>query len=118
MSNAAIVVMWGPPIPGRELKALELFQEAMQFYAKLKEKGEIESVEPVILRNPGADLSGFTIIRGDREKLLKMQDSLEARRFDARSGLLLHNFKTVEAFIGDGLQPMMTEWASVVKELA
>jgi len=118
MSDAAIVVMWGPPIPGRELKALELFQEAMQFYAKLREKGEIESVEPVILKNPGADLDGFTIIRGDREKLLKAQNSPEARRFDIRSGLLLHNFKTLEAFIGDGLQPRLTEWASVVRELA
>jgi len=117
MANAAIVVMWGAHIPGRELKSLELFQEGMQFFAKLKEKGEIESVETVILRNPGADLVGFNIIRGDREKLLKVQNSPEARRFDFRSGLLFHNFRTVEAFIGDGLQQMMTEWATVAKEL-
>jgi len=118
MSNAAIVVMWGAHIPGRELKALGLFEEAVQYYAKLKEKGEIDSAEPVILRNPGADLAGLTIIRGDREKLHRIQNSPEARRFDNRSGLLLHNFKTMEAFIGDGLQPMIAEWASVVKELA
>ena len=117
MSNAAIVVMWGAHIPGRELKALGLFEEAVQYYAKLKEKGEIESAESVILRNPGADLGGFTIIRGDREKLLKMQTSPEARRFDNRSLLLLHNFKTVEAFVGDGVQQMMTEWATAAKEV-
>ena len=65
MANAALVIGWGPVVPGREQKALQVFGEAIQYYTRLQQQGQIESFEPVALEPHGGDLNGFLLVRGD-----------------------------------------------------
>jgi len=117
MASDAIVVFWGRAVRGHEMKAVQLFNEAVQYYAGLKEKGEIESTESVFLNNNGDDLAGFSIIRGDRDKLLRQKYSKERIRLNQRAEIILRNFKVVDATIGQGIQAALAEWPSNIKDL-
>ena len=45
MADEALFIGWGDVVRGRESKALEVFNESLQFYGRLQQEGTIESVE-------------------------------------------------------------------------
>ena len=57
-ANAALFIGWGQAIPGREQKALQVFNEGIQYWSKLQQQGMIESFEPFLLEPHGGDLAG------------------------------------------------------------
>jgi hypothetical protein len=118
MAKAGLFVGWGQPIPGREQKALQLFQEVMQFYVRLQQQGEIESFEPILLEPHGGDLNGFVLIRGDAEKLARLRISAEFNGYTQRAQLLLMHVGIVGAMYGDELQQSMAEYGQHVAALA
>lgn len=113
----AIVFLAGAPIPGREQKALQFFNEVSQFYAQKKEKGEIENVESLVFDDFSAEISGITIIRGDPDKLDKISSSDDAVSRGHRGELLFRNFRMVRAFVGQPMQGRMANYAKQISEL-
>lgn len=103
MADAALFVGFGTTIPGRERRALAVFNEAVAYYTRLQQQGEIESFEPVLLEPHGGDLGGFLLLRGERDKLHRVRRSEEFERLSARAGLVVHSFGIVGAAIGEGL---------------
>lgn len=118
MANAALFVGWGPPVRGREQKALQVFGEAMQYYARLQRDGEIESFEPVQLEPHGGDLSGFALIKGDREKLNRLRYSEEFLHNLNRAVLVVENVGVIGAFIGEDLNRLYGNFGQQVQELS
>lgn len=118
MADAALFLGWGNPIPGREAKALMVFNEVMQYYGGLVQSGSIESFEPVILSPHGGDLAGFFLIRGSREKLNALKDSDEFGRHLSRAGLIVTNVGLVDAAIGASLAQGMGVYQQQLQELA
>jgi hypothetical protein len=117
MAKGAIFIGWGDPLPGYREKALKVFNEAMQFWARLQKQGEIESFEPVFLDYHGGDLSGFSLIRGDREKLSRLRMNPEFESINARAALITKNLGVVDAFIGDELQRRLADFQKQVSDL-
>ena len=117
MANGALVIGWGSVIPGREQKSLQVFNEAIQYYARLQQQGTIESFEPVILQYHGGDLQGFVLLRGDREKLSALQSNEEFMRLSNRAALVVENMGIINAYIGEELQRVFTEFGPLVDEL-
>ena len=118
MTKAALFLGWGQPIPGREQKALQAFQEAMQFYGRLQQEGVIESFEPILLEPHGGDLNGFGLIRGDAEKLARLRMSAEFNSYIQLAQLVLTDVGVVGAMYGDELQQAMAEYARQLAALA
>ena len=85
MAGEALFLGWGPVVRGREQKALQVFQETIEYYGKLQQEGQIDSFEPVLIAPHGGDLGGFVLLRGERAKLDRdpRQRGLRAAR-DAR----------------------------------
>jgi len=73
----ATVAFWGAPVHGYELKSMQLFSEVNEFYRRMKQKGEIESFEVVLLHNFGDELRGHG--RNGRERKTA-QDSGQRRK--------------------------------------
>ena len=117
MATGALVIGWGPAVRGRELKALQVFNEAIQFYTRLQQQGTIESFEPVALEPHGGDLAGFLLIRGDREKLNAIRTSEEFLRLNNRAALIVDNFGVITAFIGEELQRQFADFGAQAAEL-
>ncbi|HEU4785099.1 MAG TPA: hypothetical protein VFS83_17310, partial [Ktedonobacterales bacterium] len=84
MANAALFIGYGPVVAGRAQQALQVFGEAVQYYGRLQQQGQIESFEPVFLEPHGGDLSGFILLRGDRDKLNSARYSEEFLRLTNR----------------------------------
>jgi hypothetical protein len=117
MATGALVIGWGPAVRGRELKALQVFNEAIQYYTRLQQQGTIESFEPVALEPHGGDLNGFVLVRGDREKLNALRTSEEFIHLTNRAELIVNNLGVITAFIGEELQRQLTDFGTLVSEL-
>jgi hypothetical protein len=118
MATGALMIGWGSTVRGREQKALQLFNEAIQYYTRLQQQGTIESFEPVVLEAHGGDLQGFLLVRGDREKLNALRSSEEFLHLTNRAELVLDNVGIVTAFIGEELQRQLTDFQTLVSELS
>lgn len=104
MADTALFIGYGPTIPGREQRALALFNEVLGYYTKLQQRGEIESFEAVLLEPHGGELGGFLLLRGEAEKLDRVRRSEEFLGYNAQAGLVVLNFGVVGAYIGAGLE--------------
>lgn len=117
MADTAIFIGYGPTIPGREQAALTLFNEVIGYYTGLRERGEIESFEAVLLEPHGGELVGFLLLRGEAGKLDRLRRSEEFLEYNARGGLALNNFGVVGAYIGQGLQGRFAVFGKLVAQL-
>jgi hypothetical protein len=76
MAAMGVFIGCGPPIRGREANGLEVFNEEVEYWARLQQEGQIESFEVVLHSPHGGDLSGFALLRDSGESL----DRIPAQR--------------------------------------
>jgi hypothetical protein len=105
MAEAGLFVGFGLPVRGRERQAVRVFTEALEYYARLQEQGEIESFETVFLESHGGDLNGFTLVHGDPDQLMRIRTSDEFLRLSLRADLITEGFGVIGAVLGEGLGP-------------
>lgn len=117
MANAALFIGFGLGIPGRERQSLQVFGEAVQYYGRLQQQGRIESFEPVLLEPHGGDLSGFFLLRGERDKLNSVRSSEEFLRLTNRATLVVQNVGIVSAFIGDEQSHVFQDYIKQATEI-
>jgi hypothetical protein len=117
MAGEALFLGWGPVVRGRELKALEVFQETLTYYGTLLQDGRIDSFEPVLMAPHGGDLAGFILLRGSRSSLDEIRSSDEFRRLVARAGAVVDDVGVIDAYTGDALGQQMATFRSVSEEL-
>lgn len=101
MASAALFIGYGAVMPGRARQALQVFNEALEYYGRLQQRGQIESFEPVFLEPHGGDLAGFMLLRGERDKLNSVRYSEEFSRLTNRATLVCENVGIVSAFTGE-----------------
>ena len=117
MADTALFVGYGPTIPGREQRALGLFNEVLAYYTRLQARGEIESFEAVLLEPHGGELGGFLLLRGEADKLDRVRRSEEFLGYNARAGLVVTNFGVVGAYIGAGLERQFAVFGKLLADL-
>ncbi len=117
MANA-LFIGWGHSVRGREQQALQVFNEAIQYFSGLQQRGEIEAFEPVALEPHGGDLYGFLLVRGDPDRLARVRASEEFRRVIQRAGLVVEGMGVVTAFVGDDLNRQFGILQQQASELA
>jgi len=118
MADGVIFIGWGPAIPGREEKALQVFGEAVQYWTSLQQTGRIESIEAVALDPHGGELSGFALLRGDRATLGEVRGSDEFFRINTRAQLAVQNFGVVPGVTGSELQRLFALFEEQVRDFA
>jgi hypothetical protein len=118
MANAAIFIGWGIPVTGREQKAIQVFGEAIEYWTRMQQAGEIESFEPFQLEPHGGDLAGFCVLRGDAERLGRLRGTEEFQRLNARAGIVVTNFGVVNAVTGEALNQQFAQFGQFAAELA
>jgi hypothetical protein len=118
MATGALFIGWGSVVRGREQKALQVFNEAIEYYTRLQQQGMIEGFEPVALEPHGGDLHGFLLVHGDREKLNALRSSEEFLRLNTRAELVVDSLGIVTAFIGEELQRQFADFQTQAAELS
>ena len=117
MADFGLFVGFGYPVRGRERQAVKVFNEAIEYYARLQQQGEIESFESVFLEPHGGDLNGFTLIRGDRDKLASIRTSDEFARLSIRADLIVEGFGVIGAQLGEQIETLMVVYNEQVEGL-
>jgi hypothetical protein len=104
MSDTAWFIGWGDTHPGREKFARKHYAEFVEILTRLKEAGEIERFETVLLEPHGGDLDGFTLVYAPPEKLavLELREDLHALR--TRAMLDHGRFGVILAATGDAVE--------------
>lgn len=104
MADYGLFIGWGPAVRGREMKSLEVFNEALQWWAGKQQSGEIESMTVCFLSPHGGDLGGFLLIRGEQQKLLQITASDEYGRLNAKAALIVENFGAIPCVLDGEVQ--------------
>lgn len=117
MADDALFIGWGEVVRGREGKAVEVFNESIEYYGKLQQDGKIESFEPWFLAGHGGDLGGFILLRGEREQLDEVRRSPEFDRLQTRVAMIVDGSGTVNAFTGEQLGRLMGEFQDATADL-
>ena len=117
MAEAGLFVGFGLPVRGRERQAVTVFTEALEYYGRLQQQGEIESFETVFLDSHGGDLNGFTLLRGDPDKLASIRTSEEFMRLSLRADLITDRFGVVGAVLGERIGTLMGVYSEQVEDL-
>ena len=117
MADAGLFIGWGPVVRGRERQALEVFNEALQYYSDLQKRKEIESSEVVLLEQHGGDLNGFILLRGDQERLARLRNDPDFQKRTIRAALFVDNIGVVGALIGAGVTRVMTDYQEEVSKI-
>jgi hypothetical protein len=117
MADAGLFLGWGEPVRGREQSGLQVFNEGLEFYARLQQEGRIESVETVLLEPHGGDLSGFILLRGSAEQMDAVLRDEEFERLTARASMIVQSLGVVRAAVGEGLGRQIQLYQEAVGEL-
>jgi hypothetical protein len=117
MAEAGLFLGWGEPVTGREAKGLEVFGEALAYYAKAEQDGRIESHETVFLGPHGGDLGGFILARGSDAQIAALRAEDEFERITTRATLVVQNVGVVDAAVGDGVQDAVAVYQAAVADL-
>ena len=117
MAEAGLFVGWGDPITGREAKGLEVFGEALAYYAKAEQDGRIESHETVLLAPHGCELAGFILARGSREQMAALRAEDEFERLNTRATLIVQKVGVIDAALGDDLERAIGVYQTAVTDL-
>jgi hypothetical protein len=117
MADDALFIGWGEVVRGREKKAVEVFNESVQYYVQLQQDGKIDSFEPYFLGPHGGDLGGFILLRGEREALDEIQRSEEFERLQARVSMIVDGSGVVPAVTGEALARGMGIFEEAANEL-
>ena len=118
MADDALFLGWGEVVRGREAKAVEVFNESIEYYGRLQQDGKIESFEPYFLAPHGGDLGGFVLLHGEREQLDEIVRSEEFERLQARVTMIVDGSGTVPAVTGNALARGMGHFQEAARDLA
>jgi hypothetical protein len=116
VADAALFIGFGEVVRGREKRALKNFNESMEYYTGLQNEGRIESFD-VILLGPHARLSGFAVMRGTEQQLDAVRHSKDFRVQVARARLIVDDLVIAEAYAGEGLAQLLSEYQEAVNQL-
>jgi hypothetical protein len=117
MADFGLFIGFGFPARGREQKAAQVFNEAVELWSRLQNDGEIESWEAFFLEPHGGDLGGFFLLRGEQEKIARVRGSDDLLRVATRAQLIVDSFGIVGVETGARINSQMQLFLESAGEL-
>ena len=108
MSDAGLFIGWGEVVRGREDRALEVFNETIEYYGQLQSDGRIESFDVALLEPHGGELQGFVLLRGSEEQIDTVHRDDDFQRLMTKASLIIDDLGLIPAYIGEGLGRAMS----------
>jgi hypothetical protein len=118
MASKTVMIEWGMPIQGRELKALEVFASSVAYWTKLQEDSKIENFGTFgnLTGNMSAR-AGFAILNGTDEQIDTLIDGEEWRSFLTDILVIGNNVQVNLLETGEKMQTRMERYAKSVKKI-
>jgi hypothetical protein len=103
MADAGLFIGWGDVVRGREDRALDVFNETIEFYGQLQSDGRIEDFEVVLLEPHGGELQGYAMLRGSEDQIAAIRRDEDFERLMTKASLIVDDLGYIGAAIGASL---------------
>ncbi len=117
MADAALFIGWGQVVRGREKRAVQVFNESVEYWGGLQGDGKIEDFEVVLLAPHGGDLAGFALLRGSQDQISALRADEEFERRITRADLIIDSQGVIDALVGEGIARGMGQYQAEVDDL-
>ena len=111
--DAAIVITWSEPIPGRERQALEYATEVNDYWEGRRAAGKCSAPEMFFFSNG----HGLWMVKGERDVLFGEYLAAESQRLETKGELLLQDYGCDFTKTGPAADAHMLEYAGIGREL-
>lgn len=113
MADRVLLISWGRPVPGREERGLEVFNEAVGLYGRKQQDGKIEAFD-VALLVPNAKLDGYIAVRGSGDQIALLQEDEEYQRNMADASLIVEDLAVCVGYTNEGVARQMEIYQDAV----
>jgi hypothetical protein len=117
MADAGLFIGWGQVVRGREKRAVEVFNESVEYWGGLQGDGKIEDLEIVLLSPHGGDLGGFALLRGSADQMNALRSDEEFERRITRADQIVETLGVVDAVVGEGIGRVMGVYQEEIEAL-
>jgi hypothetical protein len=108
-----LFMSWGSPVPGREERGLEVFNEAIGICGRMQQEGRIEKFD-VVLLEPNGDLNGYIEIHGSAEQIAAVHEDEEFQRNTVDASLIVEKLRHVNGVTNDEISRQMAMYQESV----
>lgn len=116
MAERVLFISWGEVVRGREVAALENFNETIGLYGRMQQEGRIESFD-VVLLDPSMDIAGYAEIHGSGEQIAALKESEDFRRALYNGSLIVDNLKMADGYTNEGIAKEMELYQEAISKV-
>jgi hypothetical protein len=116
MADRVLMITWGRPIPGREERGLEVFNEALGINGRKQQEGKIESFDVAFL-NANALLDGYILVRGSLDQLSLLQEDEEFQRNILDASLVVENLCMTMGYCDTGVARQVEMYQDAISKV-
>jgi hypothetical protein len=116
MADRLLVISWGPPVRGREERALEVFNDALGLCGRMQQDGRIESFD-VVLLNPTGDMQGYIEMHGSSEQIAALDQDEEFERNTIDAQLIVENLRHTVGYTNEGVARQMAMYQEALAKV-
>lgn len=116
MADRVLHIGWDQPIPGREERSLEVFNEALGLYGRMQQDGRIESFD-VVLFDPNGGPNGYMELRGTSAQLAAVRADEEFRRMLMDAALIVANLRLIDGLCNEGIAREMAVYQEALTKV-
>lgn len=116
MADRVLFIGWGNPVPGREERGLEVFNEALGLLGRMQQDGRVDGFD-VALLDPNTDLGGYVVVRGSAEQIAGVRADDEFRRNMIDASLIVENLRHIEGFTNEGVAREMAMYQEAIAKV-
>jgi hypothetical protein len=116
MADRTLCLTWGQVARGREAHSLEVFNDALGYYAALQEDGRIERFD-VVLLSPGGGIDGMMILHGSHEQLDAVKEDERFQRITIDAQLVVDRLSVLDGYVNEGVARPMALFQEAASQL-
>ena len=106
MADRVLFISWGTPVPGREERGLEVFNDALGICGRMQQEGRIEKFDVVLLQ-PNGDMNGYIELHGSAEQIAAVHEDEEFQRNTIDAGFIVENLRHVDGVTNEEVARQM-----------
>lgn len=100
-TEAALWMVWGQPVRGREKRANNQLRESVRYLNLLQEQGRIERFEWGGLSPLAEDMWGFVLLRGTSVQIDRLRRTEDYARWVLRVSLVANHLRVFDATVDE-----------------
>jgi hypothetical protein len=116
MADRVLFISWGTPVPGREERSIEIFNDALGYYGRLQQEARIERFD-VVLLGANAGTNGYMQLHGTHAQLDAVLEDDDFRDIIAAAALVVSSLDLVEGVTNAAIANEMERYRAQVERV-